>query len=70
MKSIFIISLALAFSACSVSAYAKTPSAPPKTAAAAIPKTGATAARKTGATPTKSDECYGRPAMMSGKPCH
>ena len=30
MKSIFIISLALAFSACSVSAYAKTPSAPAK----------------------------------------
>jgi hypothetical protein len=66
MKSIFIIAAALAFSACSVSAYAK---AAPKTATATA-KTGATATRKTGATPTKIDDCYGRPAMMSGKPCH
>jgi hypothetical protein len=73
MKLIFIIASALALSACSVSAYAETPSTPkatPKTAAAATAKTGATAARKTGATSTKIDDCYGRPAMMSGKPCH
>jgi hypothetical protein len=72
MKLIFIIASALALSACSVSAYAETPSIPkatPKTAATATAKTGATA-RKTGATPTKIDDCYGRPAMMSGKPCH
>ena len=73
MKSIFMIALALAFSAGSVSAYAQTPStskAAPKTDARATPKT-ATAAPKTGAARTKNDwDCYGNPAAMSGKPCH
>ena len=74
MKSIFMIALALAFSACSVSAYAQTPStskAAPKSGATAAPKSGATAAPKSGATRTKNDwDCYGNPAAMSGKPCH
>ena len=66
MKSIFMIALALAFSACSVSAYAQTPST-----SKAAPKSGATAAPKSGATRTKNDwDCYGNPAAMSGKPCH
>jgi hypothetical protein len=64
MKSIFVIALAVAFSAYSISAYAQTSQTAPKPGAAA-------AAQKTGATAPKRmhDRCHSRAAQMSGKPC-
>ena len=63
MKSFFVIALGLAFSVCSVSAYAQT--------SQAAPKPGATTAQKTGASAPKRmhDGCHSRAAQMSGKPC-
>jgi|1186.fasta_scaffold21389_2 hypothetical protein len=62
MKSIFKVTLALAFFACSIPVHAQTPTATKTTSA---PKAGAKITKKS----QLHDGCHSRAAQMSGKPC-